>query len=440
MHYTLAATVEHAYTAHVARAVVNGPATVIAVKQVAGESLARRNHALFRICCSEQNCGDGLCRERHLETVNAVVARSGGSALRICIHHVFFQGVVCVRNERFALEVLQRECFYRSIGGEVREAEVHVLGVFFGAVHEDDRERIALVTDGTIGGHERVVAGGRLYTVRVAVAAEQVHRFVHAVAPCPRGKNLDAVILHGSEERSVGKCRDHGVGIVQVGFGDAERDAVILAEVLFEPVVDAHEDVGPVALLLVAPVALARSAAHTVAALVVVGGIEQNAMPVDAAFVVFFGGVPVDVEHVEKPHAARLFSFGDFLGEEFKPAVFLAVDLWPAFFVVGIDVAPLPFVGDYGAGKLDVAPGGAGLLGNVDVAFNEEISGDGQVQVVVGAAPDFYLVVHAPVFKTAHVVLEFVFPVRDDADRGIGGPFHVVKRGVARLDERLAVF
>lgn len=149
-----------------------------------------------------------------------------------------------MRNECFALEILQGECFDLSVGGEVCETEVHVLGIFFGAVHEDDRERVALVADGTVGGHQRVVAGGGLHAVRVAVAAEQVHRFVHAVAPCPRGENLDPVVLHGSEERRVSERRDHRVVFVnQACFGDAERDSVTFAEVLLQPVVDAYEDV-----------------------------------------------------------------------------------------------------------------------------------------------------------------------------------------------------
>lgn len=332
-----------------------------------------------------------------------------------------------MRNERFTLEVLQGECFDSPVGGEVRKIKVHVLCVFFGAVHEDDRERVALVADGTVGGHQRVIAGGGLHAVRVAVAAKQVHRFVHAIAPCPRGENLDTVVLHGSEERRVSERRDHRVVFVnQACFGDAERDPVTFAEVFFEPLVDTHEDVRPVTFLLVAPVAFACGTAHTVTALVVVGGVEQNAVPIDAAFVVFFGGVPVDVEHVEEPHAARLFSFGDFLGEKFQPAVFLAVDLGPAFVVIGIDVAPLPFVCDHWAGELDVLPLRAGLLGHVDVALYEKVSRDGQVQVVVRAAPDFHFVVHAPVLETAHVELKFIPPVRDDADRRIGGPFHVV--------------
>ena len=345
-----------------------------------------------------------------------------------------------MRNECFALEILQGERFDLSVGGEVRKIEVHVLSILFGAVHEDDRERIALVADGTVGGHQRVVAGGGLHTIRVAVAAEQVHRFVHAVAPGPRGENLDTVILHSAEKRRIDERCHHRIRIVQVGFGNAERNAVILAEVLFEPVVDAYEDVRPVAFLLVAPVAFACGTAHTVSALVVVSGIEQHTVPIDAAFVIFFARVPVDVEHVEESHAASLFCFGDFLGEKFQPAVFLAIDLGSAFFVVGVDVAPLPFVCDHRAGELDVAPGGAGLLGDIDVAFNEKVSRDRQIQVGMRAAPDFHFVIHAPVLETAHVELKFVFPVRDNRDGRVGGPFHIVERGVARLDQRLAVF
>ena len=412
------------------------------VQQVACECASRGGNGVdYLWCCGgEQNGGDGFGGERHLETVYTVARRSGGSALRICSNCIFFQGVACVRNERFTFEVLQGERFDLSVGGEVRQIEVHILGVLFGAVHEDDRKRIALVAYGTVGGHQRIVAGCGLHSVRVAVAAEQVNRFVHSVAPRPRGENLHAVILHGAEERGVNEGRYHGVVVNDACFGNAERNAVIFAEVFFEPLVYAHEDVGFVSLLLVAPVAFACRTANAVTALVVVGGVEQYAVPVDAAFVVGFAGIPVDVENIKEPHAARLLRFGNFLGEKFQPTVFLTVNFGPAFVVVGADVAPLPFVSDHRAGELDVAPGGARLLGYVDISFDEEVSGYGQIQIVVRAAPDFYLVVHAPVFKTAHVVLEFILPVRDDADRGIGGPFHVVERGVARLDERLTVF
>ena len=55
------------------------------------------------------------------------------------------------------------------------------------------------------------------------------------------------------------------------------------------------------------------------------------------------------------------------------------------------------------------------------------------------AAPDFHFVVHAPVLETAHVELKFVFPVWDNRDGRVGWPFHVVERGVARLDECFAI-
>ena len=175
-----------------------------------------------------------------------------------------------MRNERFALEILQGECFDCSVGGEVRKIEVDFLCVLFGAVHEDDRERVALVADGTVGGHQRVIAGGRLNTVRVAVAAEQVHRFVHAVAPCPRGENLDTVVLHGSEERRIDERCHHRIRIVQVGFGNAERNAVILAEIFFEPVVDTLEDV----FLLVIVVPASVHHLDPVCSGIVIGGVE----------------------------------------------------------------------------------------------------------------------------------------------------------------------
>ena len=89
-----------------------------------------------------------------------------------------------------------------------------------------------------------------MHSVRVAVAAEQVHRFVHSVAPRPRGENLHAVIFHGAEERCVNEGRYHGVVVNDACFGNAERNAVILAEVLFEPLVDANKDVGLVAFLM----------------------------------------------------------------------------------------------------------------------------------------------------------------------------------------------
>ena len=289
------------------------------VQQVACECAFRGGNGVDDLWCSggEQNGGDGFGGERHLETVCAVARRSGGSALRICSNCIFFQRVACVRNERFTFEVLQRERLHRSIGGEVCKAEVQVLRVFFGAVHEDDRKRIALVAYGTVGGHQRVVAGGGLHAIRVSVATEQVNRFVHAIAPRPRGENLHAVILHGAEERGVNEGRYHGVIVDDACFGDAELDAVIFAEVFFEPLVYAHEDVGFVSLLLVAPVAFACRTANAVTALVVVGGVEQYAVPVDAAFVVGFAGIPVDVENIKEPHAARLLRFGNFLGEKF---------------------------------------------------------------------------------------------------------------------------
>ena len=159
--YVLTEAVEHAYAAHVACTVVDKPTAAFMVQQVACECASRGGNGVDYLWCSggEQNGGDGFGGERHLETVYAVARRSGGSALRICSNCIFFQGVACVRNEGLAFEVLQGERFDLSVGGEVRQIEVHILGVLFGAVHEDDCKRIALVAYGTVGGYQRVVAG-----------------------------------------------------------------------------------------------------------------------------------------------------------------------------------------------------------------------------------------------------------------------------------------
>ena len=77
----------------------------------------------------------------------------------------------------------------------------------------------------------------------MAVTAEKVKNFVHAVVPSPRGENFDAVFLHGADERGVGEGSDHRVVFVDKAcFGDAERDAVAFAKVLIKSVVDALED------------------------------------------------------------------------------------------------------------------------------------------------------------------------------------------------------
>ena len=112
----------------------------------------------------------------------------------------------------------------------------------------------------------------------MAVAAEQVHRFVHAVTPCPRGENLHTVILHGAEERCVYECRHHGIVVEDACFGNAECDAVILAEVFFEPLVDAHENV----LLGDFIVPVATDHLYAVCAWIVIGRVKQDSMPVHA--------------------------------------------------------------------------------------------------------------------------------------------------------------
>ena len=83
---------------------------------------------------------------------------------------------------------------------------------------------------------------------------------------------------------------------------------MIFAEVFFEPVVDALEDV----FFLVVVIPAAVHHLDSVCAGVVVGGIEQYAVPVHARLVIFFARVPVNVENVEQAYSGFFLFFGDF--------------------------------------------------------------------------------------------------------------------------------
>ena len=198
----------------------------------------------------------------------------------------------------------------------------------------------------------------------MAVTAEKVKNFVHAVVPSPRGENLDAVFLHGTDEGGVGEGCDHRVVFVdEACFGDAKRDAVAFAKVLIEPVVDSLED----EFLGFVVVPFAGDVLDSVGAGVVVGRVEQYAVPVHAGFVIFFARVPMYVENVEQSHAGFFLFFGDFHDKVFEPAVIAVGAFRTVFFVVRADRTPLPFVCSDWAGELDVFPQSSGFLGNVNV-------------------------------------------------------------------------
>ena len=76
----------------------------------------------------------------------------------------------------------------------------------------------------------------------------------------------------------------------------------------YEPIVDAHEDV----LLGNFIVPAAAYHLYSVYAGVVIGRVEQDAVPVRSRFVILFARVPVNVENIKQPYSRFLLFFGNF--------------------------------------------------------------------------------------------------------------------------------
>ena len=206
-------------------------------------------------------------------------------------------------------------------------------------------------------------------------------------------------------------------------------------EVFVEPVANALEDI----FLVVIVVPRAIHHLNPACTGIVVGGIEQHAMPVYAGFVILFARIPVNIQNIKQANAGFFLLFSNLHDKVFKPAIIAIRSLGAILFIVRRDGTPLPFIGGYRSCKLDIFPHGTSLLGNINIAFYQEISRNRQVEVRMRAAPNINFVVHAPVLQSVHVVLEFIPPIRDNSYSRIGWPRFVVKFVIAGLDKRLSI-
>ena len=256
-----------------------------------------------------------------------------------------------------------------------------------------------------------------------------------------------------SHERGINHGSRHRVHVRnKVRFREAEGVLVIFAHVLFHPVVDTLEDKGPEANALTRiPVAMTVGrnvgAPDSVASRINIGGVEKYAMPVNPALVILFRGVPVDIEHVQQLRIGLFLLLAQALDKIFQPAVVMVrgLDIRSDGLSLGIvivaDVAPAPFIRHNRARELHIGIELFRRLRDRHIVLNHAFWSDRRIvrkfvgQVIVRATPDFHLVVHAPVLQAFHVVLEFVFPVGQNAYGRIRRPFFQIKRGIARLDQ-----
>jgi hypothetical protein len=134
----------------------------------------------------------------------------------------------------------------------------------------------------------------------------------------------------------------------------------------------------------------------------------------------------VDVVDIQHPDAGGILDFGEPLDEELRPTVggSLVGDQRS-----GGPCVPLPFAGGSRSHQLDAGIELARGLGHGGPALDallrrEEVAGQGGVDIVVGAVPDFHLVVHSPIAETGGIQTQAAGsePVTQDRRRGIRRP------------------